>query len=122
MVMANGSILVVGGEDGSNGPPVPTLEILPTPAGGPTWLHMDWLERTDPNNLYPFLAPLPGGGIFVQYYNEVSPPGPVLVVCLMLLRPEFLTRSPSLRPRNCPTFLVASWAEEDVPTPWKVLQ
>jgi len=77
MVMANGSILVVGGEEGSNGAPIPTLEILPTPVGGPTWLFMDWLERTDPNNLYPFLAVLPGGGIFVQYYNEVSSPSPL---------------------------------------------
>lgn len=67
MIMANGSILVVGGENGSNGPPVPTLEILPR-AGGT--LYMEWLERTDPNNLYPFLAVLPSGGIFVAYYNE----------------------------------------------------
>ncbi|KFX87861.1 hypothetical protein O988_09253, partial [Pseudogymnoascus sp. VKM F-3808] len=67
MVMANGSILVVGGENGSNGPPVPTLELLPR-AGGV--LHMPWLERTDPYNLYPFLAVLPSGGIFVAYYNE----------------------------------------------------
>ena len=122
MVMANGSILVVGGEDGSNGPPVPSLEILPTPVGGPTWLHMDWLERTDPNNLYPFLAVLPGGGIFVQYYNEVSAPSPPLVVYLILPRLEFSTRSPSLRRRRCPPFLETSWAEGDVPTPWKVLR
>ena len=70
MIMANGSVLVVGGESGSNGPPVPTLEILPPPEGGPTVLTMDWLERTDPNNLYPFLFVLPSGGIFVVYYNE----------------------------------------------------
>lgn len=67
MIMANGSILVVGGEDGSNGPPVPTLELLPR-AGGT--LYMEWLERTDPYNLYPFMAVLPSGGIFVAYYNE----------------------------------------------------
>ena len=70
MVMANGTLLVVGGESGSNGPPVPTLEILPTPEGGPTFLTMDWLQRTDPNNLYPFLFVLPSGGVFVIYYNE----------------------------------------------------
>ena len=70
MVMANGSILIVGGEDGSNGPPVPSLEILPTPDGGDTVLTMDWLQRTDPDNLYPFLFVLPGGGILVIYYNE----------------------------------------------------
>lgn len=70
MVMANGSILVVGGEQGSNGAPEPTLEILPTAAGGPTFLTMDFLQRTDPNNLYPFLFVLPGGGVFIIYYNE----------------------------------------------------
>ncbi|KAI1118865.1 WSC domain-containing protein [Nemania sp. NC0429] len=67
MVMTNGSILVVGGEIGSNDKAEPTLEILPR-AGG--YLYMDWLARTDPNNLYPFLAVLPGGGIFVGYWNE----------------------------------------------------
>lgn len=29
-----------------------------------------WLNRTDPNNLYPYVAVLPTGGIFVQYWNE----------------------------------------------------
>lgn len=67
MIMANGSILVVGGESGSNGPPVPSLEILPK-VGPP--LHMDWLERTDPLNLYPYLAVLPSGDILAAYYNE----------------------------------------------------
>jgi Glyoxal oxidase N-terminus/Domain of unknown function (DUF1929) len=67
MLMANGSILVVGGEEGSNGAPVPTLELLPTV--GP-YLYMDWLNRTDPYNLYPYLVVLPSGGIFVAYYNE----------------------------------------------------
>ena len=69
MMMTNGSILVVGGENGSNGPPVPNLEVLPKPSGG-TLVYCDWLNRTDPNNLYPFLAVLPTGGIFVAYYNE----------------------------------------------------
>ena len=122
MIMANGSILVVGGESGSNGPPVPSIEILPTPAGGPTWLHMDWLQRTDPNNLYPFLSVLPGGGIFVLYYNEVRSPNRPVVVYLILPRLEFSTRSPSIRSSSCPTFQAASWVEEDVPTPWKVPQ
>ncbi|XXG94458.1 FKBP12-associated protein [Hypoxylon texense] len=67
MLMANGSILVVGGEIGSNDKPEPSLELLPQV--GPA-LYMDWLERTDPNNLYPFLTILPGGGIFVAYWNE----------------------------------------------------
>jgi hypothetical protein len=33
-------------------------------------LYCDWLDRTDPYNLYPFLAVLPSGGVFVAYYNE----------------------------------------------------
>lgn len=67
MIMANGSVLVVGGETGSNSGPVPTLELLPN-AGAPVYL--DFLNRTNPNNLYPFLAVLPSGGVFIAYYNE----------------------------------------------------
>lgn len=67
MVMANGSILVVGGQSGSNGPPVPSMEILPR-VGGVKFA--DYLQRTDPFNLYPFLVVLPSGGIFILYYNE----------------------------------------------------
>ena len=72
MTMVNGSILVMGGEEGSNGAPVPSLEVLPLPAGVPegTTLYCDYLNRTDPYNLYPYLAVLPSGGIFVAYYNE----------------------------------------------------
>jgi hypothetical protein len=33
-------------------------------------LYCDFLERTDPYNLYPFLAVLPSGGVFIAYYNE----------------------------------------------------
>ncbi|RDL36505.1 Uncharacterized protein BP5553_05857 [Venustampulla echinocandica] len=69
MVMANASILVMGGEVGSNSAPTPSLEILPLPAGGYE-KYLDWLDRTDPNNLYPFMYVLPTGGIFVVYYNE----------------------------------------------------
>jgi hypothetical protein len=68
MTMANGSILVIGGEVGSNSAASPSLEILP-PTGTPP-LYMDWLARTDPNNLYPYCVVLPGGGIFVAYWNE----------------------------------------------------
>ncbi|RYP76919.1 hypothetical protein DL771_001472 [Monosporascus sp. 5C6A] len=68
MVMSNGSILVIGGEIGANDRAVPTLEILPPTGTQP--LYMEWLERTDPNNLYPFVCVLPGRGIFVQYWNE----------------------------------------------------
>lgn len=67
LIMPNGSILVVGGENGSNGPPVPNMEILPQV--GPL-KHAQYLVDTDPYNLYPFLAVLPSGGILIQYYNE----------------------------------------------------
>jgi hypothetical protein len=69
MVMANGSILIVGGEDGSNGAPVPSLELLPTI--GPV-VDLPWLAATDPFNLYPFLTILPSGGILVIYWNQAQ--------------------------------------------------
>jgi hypothetical protein len=65
MTMANGSILVVGGETGSNASPQPNLEILPKPPGGDTVLDLPWLARTDPNNLYPVCFVLPSTHIFV---------------------------------------------------------
>jgi hypothetical protein len=67
LVMANGSVLVVGGQEGSNGPPVPNMEILPRV--GPV-LEAQYLRETDPFNLYPFLVVMPSGGIFIQYYNQ----------------------------------------------------
>lgn len=67
LVMANGSMLIVGGQDGSNGNPVPNMEILPK--AGPV-KFAQYLKDTDPYNLYPFLVVLPSGGIFIQYYNE----------------------------------------------------
>lgn len=51
---------------GSNGAPEPTLEILPRPEGGPTYKFLDYLNRTDPNNLYPFLLMLPSGRVFIS--------------------------------------------------------
>ncbi|KAJ7720041.1 hypothetical protein B0H16DRAFT_1793954 [Mycena metata] len=68
-VLSNGSVLVIGGETGSNAWPQPNLEILPKPPGG-TVVELDWLNRTDPYNLYPFVFVLPSGRIFVIYYNE----------------------------------------------------
>ena len=56
---------MVGGENGPNGPPSPTLEILPRILGGDTQVFLDWLNRTDPKNLYPFVHVLPTGLIFV---------------------------------------------------------
>ncbi|KAK3679133.1 hypothetical protein LTR78_000693 [Recurvomyces mirabilis] len=75
MTMANGSILVMGGEKGSNGAAVPTLEVLPSPSGATQ--YCDYLDRTDPYNLYPFLAVLPSGGILIAYYNEARILDPV---------------------------------------------
>jgi hypothetical protein len=69
MNLANGSVLIMGGEVGSNSAPTPSCEILPLPAGGYA-KYLDWLDRTDPNNLYPFMFVLPSGGIFIVYYNE----------------------------------------------------
>ena len=72
--MSNGSILVMGGEECSNCAPVPNMELLPKV--GPL-VNLDFLKRTDPYNLYPFLTVLPGGGIFVGYYNEARILDPV---------------------------------------------
>ena len=76
MTMSNGSILIMGGEDGSNGAPVPSLELLPNPNKVEP-LYCDYLQRTDPYNLYPYLAVLPSGDIFVSYYNEARLLDPV---------------------------------------------
>lgn len=67
MILSNGTILVVGGEEGSNGAAVPSIELLPKVGGV---LTMDWLQETDPYNLYPFLCMLPSGGVFVAYFNQ----------------------------------------------------
>ncbi|EEB91925.1 hypothetical protein MPER_09643 [Moniliophthora perniciosa FA553] len=63
-MLPNGSVLVVGGEVGSNAAAQPNLEILPKPEGGYV-MDLDWLNRTDPNNLYPFVVVLPSGRLFV---------------------------------------------------------
>ncbi|KAG6919683.1 hypothetical protein DXG01_002626 [Tephrocybe rancida] len=76
-MMANGTILVIGGETGSNASPQPNLEILPKPAGGDTVIDLDWLQRTDPNNLYPFVFVLPSKRVFVAYWNEARILDPV---------------------------------------------
>jgi hypothetical protein len=70
MMLANGSILIVGGVTGSTTPPSPSIEILPVTGAKPVYL--EFLDRTDPNNLYPFLAVLPSSGILIVYYNEAS--------------------------------------------------
>ncbi|KAI9461541.1 galactose oxidase [Russula earlei] len=85
LVMSNGSVLIMGGETGANAPPNPTLEILPRIPGGSTVLFLDWLQRTDPNNLYPFLHVLPSGRIFVGYYNEARILDPVTFAVVQAL-------------------------------------
>jgi hypothetical protein len=77
LVMSNGSVLVVGGETGSNAPANPTLEILPRIPGGSTTVFLDWLNRTDPNNLYPFLHVLPSGRIFAGEFEKIDFLGPL---------------------------------------------
>jgi hypothetical protein len=84
MLLANGSVLVIGGEIGSNSAPSPSLEILPNPPGG-KMKYLDWLARTDPNNLYPFPFVLPGGGIVVIYYNEARILDPVTLETVEVL-------------------------------------
>ncbi len=83
MVMTNGSVLVVGGLIGANDAATPSIEILPYTGTPP--LYMDWLDRTTPNNLYPFLAVLPSGGIFVQYWNEARILDPVTFATIKTL-------------------------------------
>ncbi|KAL2141040.1 hypothetical protein VTI28DRAFT_2930 [Corynascus sepedonium] len=68
LVLTNGSVMVIGGLIGSNDAATPSIEVLPYTGTPP--LYMEWLDRTHPNNLYPFVCILPGGGIFVQYWNE----------------------------------------------------
>ena len=72
LVLANGSVLVMGGETGSNAPANPTLEILPRIPGGNTQVFLDWLNRTDPNNLYPFLHVLPSGKVFAGEFKTTD--------------------------------------------------
>lgn len=69
--------MVIGGETGSNAAPQPNMEILPKPAGGDTTVPLDWLARTDPNNLYPFVIILPSQNVFVAYFNEARILNPV---------------------------------------------
>jgi hypothetical protein len=70
LLMSNGSILIVGGEDNNSGNQQPNLEILPRIPGGDTTVYLDFLQQTHPFNLYPFLFVLPSGNIFTVYYNQ----------------------------------------------------
>ena len=78
MIMANGSILVIGGEVNNNGNANPTVEILP-PTGPPdasqpngyanTTVYLPFLDETWPYNLYPFVTVVPSG-IFIVGWNQ----------------------------------------------------
>jgi len=63
-ILANGSVLTVGGLDISKNIQQGNLEVLPKPAGGDTVVNLDWLTNT-PNDMYPFVTVLPSKGIFI---------------------------------------------------------
>jgi hypothetical protein len=65
--------MVIGGEKGSNDAAQPSLETLPRPPGGTSTMFLDWLQRTNPYNLYPFLVVLPSGGLFVGRFCRHTP-------------------------------------------------
>ncbi|KAF8266418.1 hypothetical protein EI94DRAFT_1803121 [Lactarius quietus] len=85
LVLSDGSVLVMGGSNGGSGPGNPTLEIFPSIPGGDTHLFLDWLQRTDPDNLYPFLHILPSGLVSVGYYNEARLLNPVTFATVKVL-------------------------------------
>lgn len=70
LIMANGSILIMGGEDNNSGNEQPNLEVLPRIPGGDTTVYLDFLAQTYPFNLYPFLMVLPSGNLFTVYFNQ----------------------------------------------------
>lgn len=70
MTLSNGSIVVIGGENGSDGPIVPSCEILPRPSGVTKSTYLDYLKNAQTNSSYPFMAILPSGDIFFAQYNE----------------------------------------------------
>ena len=72
LVLSNGSVVVMGGSKGSGGAINPTLEVLPRIPGGDTEIYLDYLNRTAPNNLYPFLHVLPSGRIFVGEFERTD--------------------------------------------------
>jgi hypothetical protein len=67
-MLANGSILVIGGEIGSNDVNQANLEILPRPGGlnaGDTVVDLPWLEDVNKLESYPFVFVLPSGRLLV---------------------------------------------------------
>jgi hypothetical protein len=70
LLLSNGSILIMGGEDNNSGNEQPNLEILPRIPGGDTTVYLDFLQQTYPFNLYPLLFVLPSGNVFTVYFNQ----------------------------------------------------
>ncbi|KAI0120698.1 copper radical oxidase [Xylariales sp. AK1849] len=68
--LSNGSILAIGGEDGSDGPMVPSAEVLPRPAGVTNSTYLSYLADVEKVNSYPFVAVLPSGNMLFTQYNE----------------------------------------------------
>jgi hypothetical protein len=110
LVMSNGSILVMGGEAGAGGAADPTVEIVPRIPGGSTKVSLDFLQRTNPNNLYPFVNILPSGRIFVgefersDFFNFVIDTHGQGIT----MRHVFLTQYHSPPSKSFPTSLVLS--------------
>lgn len=71
-MLSNGSMLIIGGENGSDGPMVTSAEILPRPPGVTTSTYLDFLEEAHIKkvNSYPFVTVLPSGNLFFSQYNE----------------------------------------------------
>jgi hypothetical protein len=74
MILANGSVLIMGGEDTNSGNEQPNLEVLPRAPGGDTTVYLQFLADTYPFNLYPFLVVLPSKNVLTSKYNVPFPP------------------------------------------------
>jgi hypothetical protein len=57
-ILANGSVLTIGGLDTAKNVLQGNAEVFPKPVGGDTVVNLDWLTST-PNALYPFVTVLP---------------------------------------------------------------
>lgn len=70
VLLSNGSMVVMGGENTNSGAEQPNMEILPRIPGGDTTIYLDFLQQTYPFNLYPLLFILPSSNLFVVYFNQ----------------------------------------------------
>ena len=116
IVMSNGSVLVMGGEAGAGGAADATLEIVPRIPGGNTTVYLDFLERTSPNNLYPFVHILPSGRIFVGEFERTDFSNFVIDTHGqgITTRHAFLTQDHSTPSKSFPIFPVLSLAPTQV--------